>query len=228
MNKLLSALKFVAALISNPLCQTIRFILNAAQTIVLTASFLALLVMALLQMMGGGKRQSLESVSQAWKSARRAAKTGSVAILQALGVLTMISPLARAAQASSERMIPKGIIAPAAEDRNFWQDVFGMNSWTEPKPKETIGPSVPLKVSEKTVKAPQRQAQEAPKKQTQEAPKKKPRERHRWKSLANAYLSAEEFREMNRIREMMALECPKEYARAMAVARSGRAKKRAS
>lgn len=208
---LLSVIKFAAGLVSNALCQTIRFAANVVRASSLGAFSLVALLLAILQLIGGGKKQSVESACYAWRAAKASLTAAGIAILQALGVLTMLSPLARAAQACAEGVAPKGIIAPSAEDRNFWQGVFGMNSWTKP-------PESDNKITSKKLAAPPKKtsppvgAREKPKQKRQ---KKKRTDKPAWGGLAEAYLSSKSLSDMNKIRARMAVEFPIEYARAL-------------
>lgn len=231
MKKVFSALKFVAGFTSNLACQSARCIANLVCSALLALSSSTMFALALLQFVGGGRKQSAESASIAWKMIRSSIEAGVKSLMQAAGVVTLLSPLVRGAQACSESIAPKGFIAPAGSGRNFWQVVFGINSWEEaPSVRKAIPTPAPSSQASKRKMVrvepmPQVVIADKPK------PKKasKPRKASGWPVLAHAYLNAKTFKEMNRIRAKMALNFPAEYARALNEARrSKKTKSRAA
>jgi hypothetical protein len=228
MKKAISAIKFMAGFLSNLLCQTARAAANLVSFVLLACHSVVLFALAALQFAGGGRAQSFLSASAAWETALCSAKKGFASLLQALGVVTLLSPLIRGAQACSESMDIKGVIAPLAEDKSFWRDVFGMNSWAELHRDTPLPP--PPKTTGKLPKVDEAKAKVSKVVQQKKPQKTKARKKStEWRSLAEAYLNAHTLDEMNRIRTKMAMKFPAHYARALKEAgRSGRVKSRAA
>lgn len=216
----LSPLKFAAGFIANLTCQSARSLVNAAGCVALASYATIRILLAALQLLGGGRKVAMSSARSAWSATAASAKMGATSVIQAAAVLTLLSPLARAAQACSEGMMPKGVFAPSATGR--WQRMFGMNSWDQHDQAPPVNVT-PKKASAamKPSPPPARPAKKAPKPKQEAMPKPKadPRERL-WADLAEKYLRATTAREADRIAARMAVEFPAQYARALATAQT--------
>lgn len=218
MRLFLSTLKFAAGFVANLTTQTARSAANAAGCALALAAGILYALVALLQMLGGGTTKARSSASSSWSSLRASLKMGFASVAQAVGTATLLSPLARAAQACSEGMTPRGVFTPAGEGRNFWQHLFGMNSWTEPAKKE---PPLPTEQKKPAAK------QEAPVKKAKskqnppairQLPAKKNRTDDLWAAAVEKYIKAKTVEDSRRILAKMATEFPAQYAKALEAA----------
>jgi hypothetical protein len=232
-------LKFAAGFLANALTQTARLSANALICLITAFVSITLLLLASLQILGGGTKQGKETARQSWACAKNSFKSGSFALLQALGLATCASPLIRAAQACSEPISPSGVFVPRDGDRNILQRALGLNSWPAQEKKD----SPEAKPRAEPLRIAQTPEPEAPKAEiaTKKADSKrtpKPEIRKKqidkrkctkaWESLVERYLGAKSVAEMDAIRAKMALEHPVEYIRALNAARSLRSRRRAA
>jgi hypothetical protein len=58
------------------------------------------------------------------------------------GALSGVSPILRGAQAASEPLGMTGVYAPGSKNRNFTQDLLGLDSWEKPKQQQPKTPPV--------------------------------------------------------------------------------------
>lgn len=206
-----SSLKFVAGFLSNMACQTARGAANLVRFATLGTAAIARLLLAALQLMGGGGDRARESAALAWSMMKSSAKSGGRSALQLSAAISLVSPLLRAAQACSERMRPCGVYAPAGRDRNLWQDILGLNCWAqEPEPETKQEPP----------RQTRRTPREATRRESYEMPLPKPQKDDRgWLDLASAYVRARTVSEMDEVRLKMAVRHPVLYKRALEAAR---------
>lgn len=236
--------KFAAGFLANALTQTARLSANAIFCLLTAFVSITLLLLASLQIIGGGTKQGKETALQSWACAKNSFKSGSFALLQALGLATCASPLIRAAQACSEPISPSGVFVPGDGDRNALQRALGLNSWSvqekkdshEAKPRaETLRiVQVPeleapkAEIATKKADSERKPKPEIRKKQIDTKKETKKKCTKAWDSLVERYLGAKSVAEMDAIRAKMALEHPVEYIRALNAARSLRSRRRAA
>lgn len=206
MRAAISTVKFAAGLVANLLCQSARSAFNLFSCLVLFASCTVLFALAALQLSGGGDKKAAESAAKGYELAKRAILSGFNSALQALGVITLLSPLMRAAQACSEKIAPRGIICPVGKNRSFFQEALGINSWDQedeaPKPQPKSKPTTIDAAKPKKAKPAKRQRNKS--------------NEDGWERLVQEYLSADTLRKMDDILARMAVEHPSRYAFALA------------
>lgn len=212
MRILVQSLAFVSGFVSNLVCQTLRCVFNLAGFALLSLLGALGMIVGILRIAGGGGKKGSELCRSSWSKIRKAACMLASATLQFLGVASLVTPLLRAAQASSESFTLNGLYAPARPNRSQWQALFGLNSWKEPepakatsKPKKTATPSAKPRLVEElpTIEQP------APKKR-----RPKPQEEE-WATLADMYIRCRTQSEADRIRLKMATRHPRRYLAAL-------------
>lgn len=152
-----SGLKFLGGFGGNLISQTGRGIGNLGVGLGQGAYGLGQGALGALQMAGGGSKKGKETLGHSWsnikggakKIARGAAQAGPAATAIASNVFTpglgaaigmgaaSIIPAIRGAQAASEPLGLSGIYAPGSKNRNFTQDLLGLDSWDKPKQSST-------------------------------------------------------------------------------------------
>lgn len=213
MKTVLSIFKFAAGFISNCVCQLARAACNGALSVFMALSCITTAFLSLLQFIGGGKNISKETASKAFFYARSSIAAAFAFLCQTVAAVSFIGPLVRGAQACSEKIKPEGIYSPTSPNRNFWQVLFGLNSWEQPTQIATIKPEPQQK---KTAPTKQVTVKQITKAVQTTRPKKQD-----WDFLVEQYLSCQTIDQMNKARKKMALRYPSKYRKAMAVALSG-------
>jgi hypothetical protein len=224
MKILLCSLKFAAGFASNLVAQIVRAICNLFGSIALLLAVLVLGILALLQFVGGGKRHAHETASLSWVYLKCAAGMVFSSTLQALGIISLIGPSVRAAQACTEGIFPKGIYAPNHQSLNFWQSVFGLNSW-QPYPKK----EVKVTVQQREVETPVRQQRKnvAKTNPTMRVVRKKPTSPD-WTSAVREHLESTTREKRDTTRISMAVKHPVLYMKALKAAKKAVHKKGSS
>lgn len=224
---MIKPIKFLSGFVSNALTQAVRCLWNLVACLASMAFSLLCVFMAALQFAGGGRNQSKKTLLLMASAFKSSLKCGLVGVLQGIGVVTCASPLMRAAQACSEGIRPEGILIPCRPDRNLAQRILGLNSWEEQKTEKEN----PKKPEIRLVRPPANEAPtaEAKPKTPPQPPKERPElkksrstnqiaEAAAWESLVKQYLEASTIKEMNRIRNKMALEHTGNYLHALKAA----------
>lgn len=216
-------LKFIAGFTANLAIQTLKAAANGAACLSLAVGSAACLALALLQLLGGGRKAARESSSASWSMAAASAKRGLYSILQAAGAVTLLSPLARAAQACSEDLKPNGVFEPAGRGRNMWQEMFGLNSWDAPKERpielKRVAECDPPRIRAVAASANPPISMEKIREINVE-PTTKPKASLKsteedWNRLVREYLEAQTQAQMDAARAEMAIMYPRKYSRAL-------------
>lgn len=236
---MIKPIKFLSGFVSNALTQAVRCLWNLVACLASMAFSLLCVFMAALQFAGGGRNQSKKTLLLMASAFKSSLKCGLVGVLQGIGVVTCASPLMRAAQACSEGISPKGILIPCGSNRNLAQRILGLNSWEEQKVEKKAPAKPEIRLihppsTKKTLAATEKPANETP---TAGAKPKPPKEKPKqpinfkknkltnqedktsaWESLVKEYLKANTIKEMDRIRNKMALEHTGNYLNALKAA----------
>lgn len=230
----ISSLKFVAGVAANLVCQSARSAVNLLGFAALAISSSSLLILSLLQIIGGGMARGKQTATLSWSHAKLSAKMLAFSLLQAVGVMTLLGALVRGSQACTERLMPMGVYAPK-HPSNVWQTIFGLNSWQQPEENkqedsEKDAPPEPViqgiaKKSPMSELAIQSVAKKNPPKMKVI---RKTKENGEWADLSRRYMEARSREEMDAIRTIMATKHPILYIRALSAARRVTKKKKAA
>lgn len=218
-----SLLMFVSGFVSNLACQILRALFNALGFIILVVFGLLGLTVGLLRLAGGGKEKGFALCSSSWITLRISARMALKAVAQAAGSLSMVTPLLRAAQASSEPFGMNGVYAPASPNRMPIQGLFGLNSWTVSSIKvvpsnTTVSENRPMPVVGKKVEnAPNIRIFEPARPKKSRSAVSSERD---WEQLARKYLDARTRAEADRVRIEMAMRHPVKYLKVLHAMRS--------
>lgn len=219
----LSTLKFVSGSASNLICQSVRSLCNLLGCVVLSAAALALFLLAGLQLLGGGRVASGRTALKSWSYTKTSLKMFAFALLQAIGVVSLLGPLARGAQACTEGLMPGGIYAPK-QPSNIWQVIFGLNSWHKDE-DETHEP----KDQQTQVEAPPQVRTAKPRAATPKMKVVRKTEQNKgWLDLSRRYLDARSREEMDAIRTVMAIRHPLLYMKTLSMAKKAIKRKKAA
>lgn len=218
---------FLAGFLGNLLCQAIRAALNLALSVALIAVALPRLLLGSLMILGGGWAKGTASCASAWETTKRSGSALAVGCVQGIGAATLVTPLLRGAQASSETFGMQGVYAPNAPDANRLQRIFGLNAW-ETAPKKAVqkrkegSPNLAeIKVDTRTRSTDLNAInfKEAPRTKSTPRPQKSS-ELLEWEGLARAYVESRTSPEADRVRLKMATRHPRLYLKALKAAGS--------
>lgn len=223
---------FIAGFLGNLLSQAARAALNFAVSTLEFALATMTLFVGVLMLLGGGREKGKASCYGAHKRIKKSARSLAVGLAQAAGAVTLVTPLLRGAQASSERFRMRGIYAPNSPNRTKVQSAFGLDAW-EPAPeaprmkKVERGPDLSdLKVENKKAipsLADIRVEERGPIPRMKVVAAARPKlaaKNAEWESLARAYLESRTSRDADRIRLKMATQHPLLYLKALKTAGS--------
>lgn len=209
---------FLAGFLGNLLCQAIRAALNLALSAVLIAVALPRLLLGSLMLLGGGWAKGASSCASAWETTKRSGSALAVGCVQGIGAATLVTPLLRGAQASSETFRMQGVYAPNAPDANGLQKIFGLNSW-ENAPKKAVPKREEVRPNLAEIKVETRtrstdlnaiNIKEVPRTKSTPRPKAS-MELREWEGLARAYVESRTVSEADRVRLKMATRHPRLY-----------------
>jgi uncharacterized phage infection (PIP) family protein YhgE len=137
-----TALKFLGGVGGNLASQVARGAGNAVSGITRTTAGTGQAALAALQAAGGGTKRAGET----FQRARSNLSSGGGSIVrgaaQLAGALSGVSPILRGAQAASEPLGMTGVYAPGSKNRNFTQDLLGLDSWEKLKQQQPKTPPV--------------------------------------------------------------------------------------
>lgn len=210
MRLLVQSLMFVSGFVSNLACQALRCAFNLVGFALMSLLGTMGTLVGLLRVAGGGGEKGSELCRSSWSRIKRAAGMFASATLQLLGVVSLVTPLLRAAQASSERLSVNGVYAPSSPNRGRWQGLFGLNSWEPLEP----APSRPKKVAMAVAKPKTKGALPKPEQAWTKNPRPNSHEEE-WTLLAEMYLRCRTREEADRIRLKMATRHPRRYLAAL-------------
>lgn len=218
---------FLAGFLGNLLCQAVRSALNLALSASLIAAALPRFLLGSLMLLGGGWAKGAASCARAWETTKRSGAALAVGCVQGVGAATLVTPLLRGAQASSETFRMQGVYAPNSPDANGLQRVFGLNAWETapkkavPKRKEARPNLAEIKVENRTRSTDLNaiEAKEVPRTKSTPRPKASTKLRE-WEGLARAYLESRTVSEADRVRLRMATRHPRLYLKALTAAGS--------
>lgn len=202
---------FVAGFLGNLICQAARAMLNIVASVLAFALAATRLLLGSLMILGGGWRKGADLCASAWEAAKISGASLAVGCVQGLGAATLVTPMLRGAQASSEKFSMQGVYAPNAPNRTKGQNVFGLNSWEAPPQEQKT--EIELPAIKEEVKKKVRRTNVA----TATKPKRSSKE---WEELAHKYLESRTSGDADRIRYMMATKHPLLYLKALRAARS--------
>lgn len=133
-------LKFAGGVGGNLIGQTLRGVGNTGAGVVNAASGLGDIGMGALQRLTGSKDKAKKRLSRGISNFSSGGKQIARGAGQIGGAWTGITPVLRGAQAVDDKSIG-GVLAPNDPKRNYWQDLFGLDSGEQPTKQKNVEPS---------------------------------------------------------------------------------------
>lgn len=222
MGEMYALLMFPAGFLGNFVCQTTRSLGNISVSSIALASAATQMILGTLMVLGGGRNKGRAHCSRSWTKIKKSIKSLGVGAAQGVGAVTLVTPMLRGAQASSERFVMQGIYSPRAAGTTRFQSVFGLNSWeVEPpkaEPKKTAQKTKAVKPAETHRKTKSRPVDTKMTTKAKRTNKNEPE----WGVLVSQYLASRTASDIDRARRRMATKYPLLYLRALKAVRDSR------